>query len=112
MALFIPTFSIASCWFISVFGLLLLLSAPNMIAIANAEVVTLTDQTFEHQTQASTGATTGSWLVLFTVPNCASCETLKPILEELGNDEELYERGIVLGSVDCSLLALGTQDNS
>jgi len=70
--------------------------------IANAEVVSLTDETFEHQTQASTGATTGSWLLLFSVPNCASCDTLKPILEELGTDEELYENGIVLGSVDCS----------
>lgn len=28
-------------------------------------VITLTDETFEHQTQASTGQTTGSWLVWF-----------------------------------------------
>jgi len=69
---------------------------------ANAEVVALTDQTFEHQTQASTGMTTGSWLVLFSVPDCPSCESLKPVLEELGTDEEVYESGIVLGSVDCS----------
>lgn len=70
-------------------------------AIANAEVVNLNDQTFEHQTQASTGATTGSWLVLFGIPNCDACEQLKPLLVELGSDEELYENGVVLGSVDC-----------
>jgi thiol-disulfide isomerase/thioredoxin len=69
---------------------------------ASQEVVKLTDDTFEHQTQASTGSTTGSWLILFHVPNCSSCDRLKPTLDELGDDEELYENGIVLGSVDCS----------
>jgi len=67
-----------------------------------AEVVKLTDDTFEHQTQASTGSTTGSWLILFHLPDCKSCDKLKPILDELGKDEELYENGIVSGSVDCS----------
>jgi len=84
----------------SVLGLLFLLLVS--LSVSSAEVVSLTDQTFEHQTQASTGATTGSWLVLFGVPDCKSCDTLKPLLEELGRDEELYEKGIVLGSVDCS----------
>jgi len=68
----------------------------------SAEVVKLTDDTFEHRTQASTGGTTGSWLILFHLPNCNSCNKLKLVLDELGNDEELYENGIVLGSVDCS----------
>jgi len=72
------------------------------IGFSAAEVVKLTDGTFEHQTQASTGSTTGSWLILFHLPDCKSCDKLKPILDELGNDEELYENGIVLGSVDCS----------
>ncbi|KAG7353477.1 thioredoxin [Nitzschia inconspicua] len=67
-----------------------------------AEVVSLTDSTFEHQTQASTGATTGSWLVMFSIPSCESCQSLKPVLEELSQDEALYERGIVFGSVDCT----------
>lgn len=70
-------------------------------ASSAAEVVELTDSTFEHQTQASTGATTGSWLILFTLQSCNSCQTLKPILQELSQEEELYEHGIVLGSVDC-----------
>ena len=31
---------------------------------------------------------------------CEACDTLKPIFDELGQDETLYERSIVLGSVD------------
>ena len=46
--------------------------------------------------------TTGSWLVLFSVPDCPSCEALKPILEELSTDEQVFERGILAASVDCS----------
>ena len=82
--------------------LLLLLAMARSPFVVAAEVVTLTDQTFEHQTQASTGMTTGSWLVLFGVPNCSSCESLKPVLEDLGRDEEVFENGVVLGSVDCT----------
>ncbi|KAK3095505.1 hypothetical protein FSP39_015461, partial [Pinctada imbricata] len=33
-------------------------------------IQTLTDQTFEHLTQASTGATTGDWLVIFYRESC------------------------------------------
>lgn len=69
---------------------------------SSSVVVELTDDTFEHQTQASVGMTTGSWLVLFHMPNCNSCNKLKPVMEELSADEELHEQGIVLGSVDCS----------
>ncbi|KAL3930337.1 MAG: hypothetical protein SGARI_004509 [Bacillariaceae sp.] len=51
----------------------------------------LTDATFEHETQASTGMTTGS-----------CCDKLRPALEEVSQDEAIYEQGIVLGTVDCS----------
>lgn len=68
--------------------------------LAAAEVAHLTDANFEHQTQASTGATTGSWFILFGSSSCASCSELKPIWEELSMDEVLYENSIVLGSVD------------
>ena len=89
-------------WKAPIFAALLLAISFLMIAPTNAEIVSLNDQTFEHQTQASTGMTTGSWLVLFSVPDCPPCEALKPMLEDLGKDEEVFERGIVLGSVDCS----------
>ncbi len=96
-----PVFSSStSPWKVSLLATLLLtVSSPWF---CHAEVVSLTDQTFEHQTQASTGMTTGSWFVLFSVPDCKPCEDLKPLLEDLGKDEEVFERGIVLGSVDCS----------
>ena len=78
---------------------LVLLVATSFHAI-DAEVVDLTDATFEHQTQASTGATTGSWLVVFTAPMCQSCKSIRRNLDELSTDSDLYEQGIVVGSVD------------
>lgn len=56
-------------------------------------VVELTDETFEHQTQASTGMTTGSWFVLFEeddqdggAENCEVCRsTIKPVMSSLAN---------------------------
>jgi len=43
----------------------------------------LTDSTFEHLTQASTGATTGDWLVMFFTTNCQLCNRLVPVMETL-----------------------------
>jgi hypothetical protein len=44
-------------------SVLLLLVAALVPPVARSEVVQLTDATFEHLTQASTGSTTGKWLV-------------------------------------------------
>jgi len=41
----------------------------------------LTDSTFEHQTQAATGATTGDWLVMFFTSSCHLCHRLTASLE-------------------------------
>jgi len=41
----------------------------------------LTDVTFEHQTQAATGATTGDWFVLFYNDECLPCFRLSAALE-------------------------------
>jgi thioredoxin domain-containing protein 5 len=67
---------------------------------SNAEIVELTDDNFEHQTQASTGATTGSWFIMVSSPTCSSCAELKEAFEPLDGDSELYEQGIVLGQMD------------
>ena len=72
-------------------------------SLCHGEVVELTDATFEHQTQASTGATTGSWFILFATPSCPHCTAIKPVFEELGQETELYENSIVLGKVDVSV---------
>jgi len=41
----------------------------------------LTDTTFEHLTQASSGATTGDWLVLFYTEDCEQCLRMTAVLE-------------------------------
>lgn len=49
-----------------------------------AEVIVLNDKNFEHQTQASTGQTTGKWFVMFSAPWCGrTCTEIIPTLEEL-----------------------------
>lgn len=47
----------------------------------------LTDDTFEHLTQASTGSTTGHWLVLFYQQDCQDHFV---VLESLGVSEKLW----------------------
>jgi hypothetical protein len=44
-------------------------------------VVTLTDATFEHQTQAATGQTTGVWFVAFAPAGNARAARLAPVWE-------------------------------
>lgn len=44
----------------------------------------LTDNTFEHLTQASTGATTGDWFVLFYTEECETCRRMAPGLDTVG----------------------------
>lgn len=54
---------------------------------ANIEptVKELTDDTFEHLTQASTGATTGDWLVMFYTNDCIDCQRLQARWEAVGS---------------------------
>lgn len=87
--------------------LLLLLQLFLLLQLAAAaEVATLTDENFEHDTQASTGSTTGSWLVLcHQGPNDAE---LNGILQATPDGAEegttlvdaLLEKGVVVGRLD------------
>jgi thioredoxin domain-containing protein 5 len=105
-------------------GLILTLLSVLALSYCNAEVIELTDATFEHETQvrpwkdtvyniqyspicvdsppfqASTGMTTGSWFVLFKAENCAHCAKLRPKFKRLGEDEEVAEKGIILATVN------------
>jgi hypothetical protein len=49
--------------------------------VGGTGVVTLTDTTFEHQTQAATGQTTGVWFVAFAPAGNARAARLAPVWE-------------------------------
>mmetsp|Transcript_21104 Transcript_21104/g.58704 ORF Transcript_21104/g.58704 Transcript_21104/m.58704 type:complete len:236 (-) Transcript_21104:1138-1845(-) len=82
------------------------LVVASTIATTSAQVVELTSATFEHQTQASTGQTTGKWFVKFFAPWCGHCKRLDPIWKEtssqLKEDEMFADAGIVMAKVDCT----------
>ncbi|XP_059611959.1 thioredoxin domain-containing protein [Phlebotomus argentipes] len=44
----------------------------------------LSDDTFEHLTQASSGATTGDWFIMFYSPECVDCQRLNAVWEAVG----------------------------
>lgn len=44
----------------------------------------LDDSSFEHLTQASTGSTTGDWLIFFYTTECIDCNRLQAIWETVG----------------------------
>lgn len=50
----------------------------------------LTDKTFEHDTQATTGSTTGDWFVKFCSKKSKECKSIEPLWDELA--ENLFGR--------------------
>jgi protein disulfide-isomerase-like protein len=69
-------------------------------ASAQGKVVTLTDDTFEHQTQASSGQTTGAWFVKFYAPWCGHCRAMAGTWAELA--AELQDTGVIIADVDAT----------
>ncbi|GAQ89913.1 hypothetical protein KFL_005760070 [Klebsormidium nitens] len=62
-----------------------------------ARLLELNDKTFEHDTQAASGQTTGVWFVLFGAPNCPACEAIEKAFRELAQD---FEDNAILAKVD------------
>jgi len=71
-----------------------------LVISVSGQIVNLDDRNFEHQTQASSGMTTGSWLLFFKSHRCPHCKKLEPEYFKLSQDEQLSELGIVLGNVN------------
>ena len=80
-----------SCFLIEYVQIFLSFSGPaneeimldTLLKYKEPGVQELTDSTFEHQTQAATGATTGDWLVMFFTTTCRLCNMLTATMENL-----------------------------
>lgn len=54
-----------------------------VVGCSAAEVIQLDVKNFEHLTQATTGATTGDWLIKFYAPWCGHCRKMEPTYERV-----------------------------
>jgi len=78
-------------WFRVALALLLL-----AFTATTAEVVPLTEATF-----AETANSGSLWFIDFYVDWCPWSQRLAPAWEQLGNDEEVRQAGVEVGTVDC-----------
>uniref|UniRef100_A0A182N4N8 Thioredoxin domain-containing protein n=1 Tax=Anopheles dirus TaxID=7168 RepID=A0A182N4N8_9DIPT len=58
----------------------------KLIQNKDPNVKELSDETFEHLTQASSGATTGDWFVMFYTTKCVDCQRLTAVWEAVAAD--------------------------
>jgi protein disulfide-isomerase-like protein len=67
-------------------GKLFVLFCTLVLSCLASEVIILDTKNFEHLTQASTGSTTGDWLIEFYAPWCGHCKKLEPIYDQLAEN--------------------------
>lgn len=58
----------------------------KLVQNKDPNVKELSDETFEHLTQASSGATTGDWFLMFYTTNCVDCQRLTAVWEAVAAD--------------------------
>lgn len=58
----------------------------KLIQNKDPNVKELSDETFEHLTQASSGATTGDWFLMFYTTQCVDCQRLTAVWEAVAAD--------------------------
>lgn len=58
----------------------------KLIQNKDPNVKELSDENFEHLTQASSGATTGDWFIMFYTSNCVDCQRLTAVWEAVAGD--------------------------
>eukprot|EP00607_Mallomonas_marina_P002388 CAMPEP_0182428848 /NCGR_PEP_ID=MMETSP1167-20130531/24160_1 /TAXON_ID=2988 /ORGANISM="Mallomonas Sp, Strain CCMP3275" /LENGTH=222 /DNA_ID=CAMNT_0024612013 /DNA_START=140 /DNA_END=808 /DNA_ORIENTATION=+ len=55
-------------------------------SVTCSDVIVLTGDNFDQETQAGKGSNTGDWLIEFYAPWCGHCKTLAPIWETIATD--------------------------
>jgi thiol-disulfide isomerase/thioredoxin len=70
--------------------------------IKDTASVDLSDENFEHLTQASTGATTGDWFINFYAPDCSACLFFEPIWQSLARKVSATDLTVSIAKVDGS----------
>mmetsp|Transcript_13006 Transcript_13006/g.25510 ORF Transcript_13006/g.25510 Transcript_13006/m.25510 type:complete len:217 (+) Transcript_13006:32-682(+) len=74
-----------------------LLVATYAKRVVPGKIHVLTNENFEHDTQAATGATTGDWFVEFYAPWCGHCKQLAPTWEKLAKS---LKKKVTVAKVD------------
>merc|ERR1719197_1957354 len=82
--------------------LLVIISVLFFSFVVASDVVHLTGDNFEHETQAASGATTGDWLVKFYAPWCSHCKRMEPVWEDVAtNLRQGSDNYVNVAKVDC-----------
>ena len=75
------------------------------VSASPSVVVELDSSSFEHQTQASTGQTTGKWFVKYYAPWCGHCKQLAPTWQALAktvSEDSALGDEFLVAKVDCT----------